>query len=142
MQCKDEPSEVAHKKLEAILSRVTPENEQEWALHVLSEMRNIAELIQEHVSNDEGPDGLMTEIHATVLAVSRSMSSLKESHKRLLTSADLLIREIEDCAEGEQIPVQVLMKHAESLMEEMRHHKSLSACLVIEAFAAEIGGVD
>ena len=143
IMCADgEAASIAHQKLESVLERISPENEHEWSVHVLEDLRDVREMIYKHVEDDYSPDGLMTEIHNTILAVNEHFNELRASHENLLKVCDVLYNEVERCAGGADIDIGRLRKHAHDLLDEMCTHRNLRCSLIIDAFSYELGGLD
>jgi Ala-tRNA(Pro) deacylase len=106
-----------------------------WNHRVSRALENLAEALEEHVVETEGPAGLLREIVDQAPRLWRDVDGLRAQHGEL---ADGCVRVRQSLA-GE-VPALVVRKHAHELIARFEQHRHRGSDLVYEAFGVDIGG--
>jgi Ala-tRNA(Pro) deacylase len=108
---------------------------QRWCHRVDRSLLRVAAALDEHISETEGPDGVLREIVEQAPRLWREVDALEVDHTTLAESC----REIQENLSRRASP-QATRRRALKLIERFEHHRHRGADLAYEAFGVDIGG--
>lgn len=105
-----------------------------WRSAVEESLARLRAAIDAHVTEVEGPDGLLSQLVADAPRLSNEVELMKREHARLLVDTDVILADVED-----ESPVDI-RDRAMSLLRDLVTHRQTGADLVYEAYSTDIGG--
>jgi hemerythrin-like domain-containing protein len=129
-------------QLEAALASAAPGREQDWRRRVHQTVQGVSDLLREHVSTAEAPDGLLAEIDTLCPELFYRVQRLRHEHDDLVQHTRALMRRIEHQGDEETPNFQDIRQRATWLLNALRHHQAVETDLVFETFWTNIGTVD
>lgn len=105
-----------------------------WRRAVEESLRGLRAAIDAHVTEVEGPEGLLAQLVADAPRLSNEVELMKREHARLLVDTDVILADVEDAS-----PVDI-RDRAMSLLRDLVTHRQTGADLVYEAYSTDIGG--
>lgn len=105
-----------------------------WRGAVEKSLAGLRAAIDAHVTEVEGPEGLLSQLVADAPRLSNEVELMKREHARLLVDTDVILADVEDAE-----PVDI-RERAMSLLRDLVTHRQTGADLVYEAYSTDIGG--
>lgn len=105
-----------------------------WRRSVEESLAGLRAAIDAHVTEVEGPEGLLAQLTADAPRLSNEVELMKREHARLLVDTDVILADVEDAE-----PVDI-RDRAMSLLRDLVTHRQTGADLVYEAYSTDIGG--
>jgi Ala-tRNA(Pro) deacylase len=106
-----------------------------WRQRVGRALERLAEGLDVHVSESEGPDGVLREIVGQAPRLWREVEALEQEHVELAEACSLLQRHLQ--GGGSAL---VIRKGTLELLQRLAAHRHRGADLVYEAFGVDLGG--
>ena len=129
-------------QLETALASAAPGREQDWNYRVIETLKAVADLLAQHVSAAEAPEGLLAEIDTMRPTLLHRVGRLRREHADLLQQTDALRQHVEDYRDEETPNFQEIRHRATWLLNALRHHQAAETDLIFESFWTDIGTVD
>lgn len=105
-----------------------------WRGAVEESLAGLRAAIDAHVTEVEGPEGLLAQLVADAPRLSNEVELMKRDHARLLVDTDVILADV-DSADATDI-----RDRAMSLLRDLVAHRQTGADLVYEAYSTDIGG--
>lgn len=105
-----------------------------WRRAVEKSLAGLRAAIDAHVTEVEGPEGLLAQLVADAPRLSNEVELMKREHARLLVDTDVILADVEDAE-----PVDI-RDRTMSLLRDLVTHRQTGADLVYEAYSTDIGG--
>ncbi len=122
-------------------SLASPSGRATWATNVRRDVRELQRALAGHISEVEGPDGIMSRIVADAPRLSDRVEALRAEHDPLAAQVEAIAARIEalehapDEDEADEVRDATL-----GLLGALARHRHRGADLVYDAFDIEIGG--
>jgi hemerythrin-like domain-containing protein len=129
-------------QLEAALASAAPGREHDWRHRVDETLEGVAELLSQHVSAADAPDGLLAEIDTLRPTLLHRVKRLRQEHDDLLQHTKALTSHVAYAGDEATPNFQDIRQRATWLLNALRHHQAAETDLVFETFWTDIGTVD
>jgi hemerythrin-like domain-containing protein len=129
-------------QLEAALASAAPGREQNWRHHVDETLEVVADLLSQHVSAADAPDGLLAEMDTLRPTLLHRVRRLRQEHGDLLQHTEALRHHVAYFGDEETPNFQDIRRRATWLLNALRHHQAAETDLIFETFWTDIGTVD
>ena len=105
-----------------------------WRRAVEESLTGLRAAIDAHVTEVEGPEGLLAQLVTDAPRLSNEVELMKREHALLLVDTDVILADVENAE-----PVDI-RDRAMSLLRDLVTHRQTGADLVYEAYSTDIGG--
>ncbi len=105
-----------------------------WRPAVEESLAGLRAAIDAHVTEVEGPEGLLAQLIADAPRLSNGVELMKREHARLLVDTGVILADVEGA------DVVDIRERVMSLLRDLVTHRQTGADLVYEAYATDIGG--
>lgn len=105
-----------------------------WRAAVEDSLAGLRAAIDAHVTEVEGPNGLLAQLVADAPRLSNEVELMKREHARLLVDTDVILADVADADATD------IRDRAMSLLRDLVTHRQTGADLVYEAYSTDIGG--
>jgi hypothetical protein len=129
-------------EVERAASRPAVGREAEWSADVVTRLRSLAEMIDEHVEMTERPKGLYDEITGRAPRLASQIERLKAEHPEMRDATAELLGRFEATPIGDAWPIADARDGLQRLLGRLVRHRQHGADLVWEAYNLDIGGIE
>jgi hemerythrin-like domain-containing protein len=129
-------------QLEAALASAAPGREQDWRHQVDQTLLGVADLLHQHVSAAEAPDGILAEIDTLRPTSGSRVKRLRQEHDDLLQRIQALRQHVASMGDEETPNFHDIRQRATWVLNALRHHQAVETDLIFETFWTDIGTVD
>lgn len=113
----------------------SPSGMPSWPAYVLGELAKLRDALDHHVTEVEGPDGLLAEMLETAPRLASKIDRVRDEHPMLRTMVDDTIALAESSTDPDAIRASIV----ETLIAVVRHRQH-GADLVFDGYNVDIGG--
>jgi hypothetical protein len=129
-------------EVERAASRPAVGREAEWSADVVTRLRSLAGMIDEHVEMTERPKGLYDEITGRAPRLASQIERLKAEHPEMRDATAELLGRFEATPIGDAWPIADARDGLQRLLGRLVRHRQHGADLVWEAYNLDIGGIE
>jgi hypothetical protein len=126
--------------LEESLARPAGPDVGQWWAEVATRCRQLGEAFRHHVTESEGPQGLLREIVETAPRLANAVQRVKDEHKSLL--AEIAEREESVAATTDRDQIDEVRASILRLLQELAAHRQRGSDLIYEAYSVDVEGGD
>jgi hypothetical protein len=157
---KVDPLQLALDRFARTLAEPAPGKEGDWATELAATLDGLANGLQQHITNAEAPDGLLTEVDLTRPTLARKVGVLRKEHADFLnqiSAFQLEVRRVAQAFHSRAQPPDLtsilpepaaptgvadlseIRHHGEQLVADLQHHFQVETDVTLESVATDIG---